>query len=663
MKTTPTSERITTERMPARVASSAGERTSQRSPEPALDWIAPAALSVLLLIAAWYQGAFALRHWAPVALLALVMLTAAAATGGLTVPERAGRIALVALWGFAAWALLSVLWAESPGRAVEGAGRTVLYAALFTVPCAMTWTGRSAARVGALLMAGIGVIAAVTFVEVLADPNPLFLAGRLDDPVGYRNATACLFALGFWPFVAAAAHWGLGAVVRAVAFGAAALVLGLAFLTQARGVALGLALGGVVALGLGPDRLRRACCALVLLGGVAAASNWLLAPYDAFLDAGDAGTADIAEAVDALVLLVLAALGLGLLGALLDGGLRLRGRARLVARRSATAAVAVAAVAAVAGTLVAIGNPVDFASDRYDEFEQLETSAPGESRLTFGGGQRADLWRIALLEFREDPLTGSGEGSYPFRYYEERRTDRNLSTPHSLPFRVIGELGLIGIVCLVGFLAALCVAVAGRWRHAEPGARWWASALLAVGAVGLGQAAVDWIWLIPGVVGICFLALGLGIAALRPAGGERPIRPALPVRLVGAAAGVILVALVTLLYLGDVYVRKARATEAVEVSKRLDSARTAETLNPWSTVPHHLQAGALEDMDRRGEARAELREAMDLEPRNFVTYALLGDLEVRAGRVERGQRLYRRALALNPRDIGLRKLSRREFGP
>ena len=41
---------------------------------------------------------------------------------------------------------------------------------------------------------------------------------------------------------------------------------------------------------------------------------------------------------------------------------------------------------------------------------------------------------------------------------------------------------------------------------------------------------------------------------------------------------------------------------------------------------------------------------------------IMGDLEVRAGHERRARALYRQALELNPRDVGLRKLSRGEFG-
>ena len=84
----------------------------------------------------------------------------------------------------------------------------------------------------------------ITLVFLHLDGADLFVAGRLDDPIGYRNATATLFAFAFWPLIGVAAERGRNAPLRAVAFAAAVLALGLAFLTQSRGVTIGLCAGG-----------------------------------------------------------------------------------------------------------------------------------------------------------------------------------------------------------------------------------------------------------------------------------------------------------------------------------------------------------------------------------------------------------------------------------
>ena len=70
----------------------------------------------------------------------------------------------------------------------------------------------------------------------------------------------------------------------------------------------------------------------------------------------------------------------------------------------------------------------------------------------------------------------------------------------------------------------------------------------------------------------------------------------------------------------------------------------------------YLEAGALESMGRRDDARDALEEALRLEPANAVTLAVIGDLEMRAGEPRRRPRRYREALERNPGDVGLREL-------
>jgi tetratricopeptide (TPR) repeat protein len=117
-----------------------------------------------------------------------------------------------------------------------------------------------------------------------------------------------------------------------------------------------------------------------------------------------------------------------------------------------------------------------------------------------------------------------------------------------------------------------------------------------------------------------------------------------------------------MLFLSDVHVRRAQANARENPATALSEAKSAGALNPWSIEPHWLRAGALERLGRRREARAQLDKALDMEPQNFGTLGLLGDFEARGGHTSAAQAFYRRALALNPLDVGLRKLARGEFG-
>jgi len=615
---------------------------------------APAAVTlVLLFVAAWTNGAFALRSWAPLALFALVALVFGRRNG----VSGAAVAAAAAMFAFAAWTLLSVAWADAPGRAAEGAGRTMLYAALAAVPLLMLPTRAAALVAARAVTAGLALVVAASVVACVVEGAGWFLAGRLDDPVGYRNGTAALFAMAFWPLLCAAARRSMHPLVRAGAFSLAVAALGLAFLTQSRGVLLGFGCGALVALVLGPDRVRRAWLAIAAVGAVAVASAPLLAPWDAFLAESVTDTGAVDEAVTALVVLTGGAFVAALLVALFDGGLRMSEASARGFRTAAAGALVVLALGGVGAALVAVGDPIAFAGDKLDEFKQVETTAaPGATRLGSTGGQRYDLWRIAWQEFESAPLIGVGEGGYPAGYYRERSTDRNLSTPHSEPLRVLAETGIVGALLLLAALIAIGVAIARPWRRANADTRRWASGLAAGAAVVIGQSAVDWFWLLPGLMGLAIVALATAAATVALPDGDaaapRRARRAWPAARVIAALAAVVVAL---LYLSDVHTRTARASGPED---RLSAARTAERLNPFAIAPRYLQAGALEQLGRRAEARRELLGALDLEPGSFVTLGLLGDLETRAGDARAARAYYRRALALNPLDSGLQELAR-----
>jgi O-antigen ligase len=619
-------------------------------------------LAVLLLLGTVSNGAFDLSRWGPPTIFGLVALAATVLAGSPLPRPRAIHLAVLCLWGFVAWTLLSGLWAESAGQALEGGARTALYAAVVTLPLASLGRGRDTQVIAGFLVAGLAAIAVYTLARISAEGPDVFLAGRLDAPVGYRNGTATLFGLAFWPLACFAAARGGNALLRALASSTAVLSLALAFLTQSRGVLVGLVAGALVAVGVGPDRVRRAWAALLAVGGVALASRELLDPYDAFIAAPATGPPEVGGVAEALALLAIAAFvgGLGL--AIFDNGLRTQSRPVARLRALARVGLGVVVAGAAAAGLVAMGDPVTFAREKVDEFKTLEQPAPPGTRLGTTGGQRYDLWRVAWREFQSAPLVGVGEGSYDIEYYRERRTDRNVSDPHSLAMRLLAETGVVGVGLFVGFLAALGVALASAWSRAPGPYRRLGGALLAGGMVVLAQSLVDWTWLLPGVTGLGFFALGLGAAlVVSPGRGVRPPMKRSWTRAGAAAALSGLAAVAPLLFVSDFYLRKARAQADRSPEAQLSAARAASRLNPFSVTALYLEASALESLGRRQDAREVLDDALALEPRNFATLALLGDLSVRAGDRQGAFRFYRRALALNPRDEGLRQLARGRF--
>jgi len=562
--------------------------------------LAPTVLVLaLLLLATAYAGAFDVAEWAPPTMFILLMLITLIVRGAAQrLPDRWLALALAGAWGLAGWAALSATWAASAGAALEGAGRQAMYAAILTVPLVAIGDLRSLRVAGRGVVGGIAAIGLYTLARMLIDGPSIFLAGRLNGPVEYRNATALLFCIAYWPLIvtAAARGRGRGRALRAGCLGLAELMLGLAFLTQSRGVLIGLGCGALVVLALGPDRIRRLWLALLSVLLLACASPWLLRPYHAFTGTqGVASAHDITVAAVALSALLAVSVAIGFVLAVFDAGLRPASSAMRGVRIVARAGLVVALLAALIGGMVAVhGDPVGELQAKWRQFKNLQTTSTSSTRYTSAGGQRYDLWRIAAREFRSNPVGGVGEGSYEFSYYRLRRTNRNLSDPHGLLFQLGSELGAVGLLLFGAILVGLVGSLKRWWRLASPELRRSVCGLAAAGATFIGQSLVDWMWRIPGLTALGVLCLGVAVAMLARSAAQAPgVRspergaPRLRRRWVTAAAGLsVALVLVLSLYLSDFYLRRARDEAGHSPSAQLADARTSAKLDPWSVEPH-----------------------------------------------------------------------------
>jgi O-antigen ligase/polysaccharide polymerase Wzy-like membrane protein len=638
-------------------------RVSQGSVECTIVGVAALAIFV------WWTsqaGGYFERDWMTGTLLLLVV-GASSVIGQrreLMLPGRAATVALGALAAYVAWSFLSIVWAQTPGDALEGARRALAYLLFFAVFALLPWTRR--ALLGGLLafiatMTGF----AVTTLAGLAGDAPLadrFLDGSLLGPVGYHNASTALFTMAAVPALMLATRPELPAWLRPPLLAAPTLLLGLAALGQSRGWLLTLPIVAIAALALSPDRLKLALYAIPVFGGLA------LAAAD-IIDLGQAGAglsgADGAAAMRAPLDVVVTKLTLATAGTLVIGaGLvlaeqRWQAAARAPLSRQARRRVAIAltgatlAAAAIGGLVASGGDPLDRIHDGWTQFTAVDYA---DSSSTGLGSGRYDFWRVALDSWRAHPVLGLGQDNFIEAYAASRRTQEEPRWVHSLPLRLLTHTGLVGAALFLAFVAALARAGTGAWRRAGgPGGRAAVGAALAPAIVWTAHGSVDWFWEVPALSAVVFAFAGAVVALDRPAGAPDRARA----RSRGAQRAITAATLAAVLVVGAVLLPEIVAERDIAVAgqtwrqdpagayARLDRAAGLNPLSPDAGLAEGRIALTRGNLPR---ARSAFAEAARRAPAYWYPRFALGLVASAAGDPDEARRQLRAAHARNPRE-------------
>ncbi|MEA2335036.1 MAG: hypothetical protein QOG40_1526, partial [Solirubrobacteraceae bacterium] len=303
--------------------------------------------------------------------------------------------------------------------------------------------------------------------------------------------------------------------------------------------------------------------------------------------------------------------------------------------------------------------------------ENSSPSSPsaGRSRLLSGAGNRYDYWRIAWQVWKSHPLGGVGGGNYARPYFERRSTIEDVEQPHSLELQALSELGLVGALLLGAFIAGVGWGAVRMRRGAT------ASPLLRalmVGGLGtftawLVQASVDWMQLLPGLTAIALVAAVVLVwprpASVAEATAPRP-RPSFAGRpaIVLAACAIVATLIVggaslSRQALADRFRSRAQSELATNRTAALADANRSLDIDADSVQAYYVKAAALAGFNQARGAETALATALRREPRNFVTWVLLGDVAARQGRLTLAKRYYTRASLLNPLNRTLRQLA------
>jgi tetratricopeptide (TPR) repeat protein len=614
--------------------------------------IAGAALSALALFAGGGSTYGPLVGVGGAAVLVAAVAVALALFGVIPWPalDRQGLACLVLLAALVVWIGLSVLWSVVPDRSWEYFNRGVVYLAFALLGVFIAATVTNALR---LVSAGLTVLLSAVIAWALAGKvvPALFPDGeriaRLRDPIDYWNGLALVAAMALPLGLSFAVRREYPRAVRTAVvvllFGAAVALL----LTYSRGgvvVAL-LVIGAYVAV----SRLRVEAVAalLIALPPAIAVSAWAFTQPGISSDLQPASVRETDGLQFGLALLVVGSAVAGAAYYVLGQEERWRPRFRWSLSGAWLAAGAAVALL-VAVLAVSRGDPVDWARDGFREFTNpVSQAGTNPERLReFNLNSRWTWWEEAWTLFTDDPVGGTGAGSFAVARRPIRINTTFATEPHNLALQFLAETGLVGFLLFAGLVGTAVVSVVRAVRRAT-GLDAAAAAALALALFAyLLQAQIDNDWDFLALTAPVMVVLGVLLATGRPAGATR--------RAPLWAIGAILVAVASLYSLAAPWLATRAVDDAFAAIDRddppaaLDAARRARTLNPLAIEPLLVTAAAEE---ARGDGRSALVryvQAVELQPLNWRTWYELGRFELRTGREERAIRHLQRARELDP---------------
>ncbi len=623
----------------------------------------------LMLLWAVHNGGYDAEtwYWGALATLALLTIAIIGLRPRLSSIPRAGRVAIALLALYVAWSYLSITWAQSPGDALQGSNRALLYLLLFALMLVLPWTRVSALAALVLFAGGIGVTGVVLMIRLAShnDVSSLIVGNRLAAPTGYFNATAALFTIGVVVSTALATRRELPGLLRGLLISLGCADLELAMIVQSRGWLFTLPLVLLAVILVCENRLWVSAFAVIPLAAVLIPLHRLLAVYQNGANTAALGRA-AARAGQASLLICAAAF---VLGTMLAWTASLGQRPRLSSRQSravGTVLSVFAVGAALAGGTVAThGHPVKFIERQWNGFSTEQKTFSSQSHFGDVGSGRYDFWRVALDAFVAHPIGGLGQDNYADYYVKRRHTYEEPSWTHSLEMRLLAHTGAVGFLLFVGFLIAGLRAVGAVRRRGSPLARGVAGVALLPLVVWLIHGSIDWFWEMPALSGPALGFLGMAGGLARTGGARSGVAAAAPderrmlnrvppvPQPVKVGAGVLaLVAAVVVLgfpYLSVREVSIASNIASTNPDQALRDLNRAAQLNPLSAEPGRLGGSIAMQAGDYAVAEKRFQQAIQREPGGWFSWLGAGLAASRLGQTPVAVRDFRVAYSINNR--------------
>lgn len=614
-----------------------------------------AAVASFVVLIGWRHGGYELPITGEIALLASWLVLIGAILGLIpTVRVDGSRLwAVLFLGGFLAWDLISVSWSNASGRTVATA---VQIGAVLSVLLAGVVTVRKQDRTAVLA----GVLTGVALLAALASGSRLHpewfpdtaavgalgkLRPRLYWPVGYWNALAYLAAMS----LPLALHFAVASrkgMSRALAGASIPLISVTVLFAISRGGVATAVFAVLLAFILGPINKRRIAG---LLAGVASSGVVVASALsgsqlmDGLTDSG----AGAQQAKTTLLILIAASLAMATVCVSLEKIPVSEDPAPVKPWFRLGAALGFVTVLIVLFLAAGGGPKFDkaFKDFRNPHLSVGSGRANSVDRLAAQSSNgRWQLWSGAIDAGSEKPMTGTGGGTFELWWTQHRTNHLSVRNAHSLYLEAWSDLGLIGLLLMLGFVVSLGWGCVSGLRRAGPDLGVAAAGSATVVAFALSSG-VDWGWQVTVIPAVAVLTF-TGVAAPDHELAEE----ASPVvrGVVGLVAVLLLALSVPPTVASHALIDSRQHAAKGQWSDAIGAARSARRWQPYSAEAWLQEGLAEEASGNTKQAVTMVRGAIKREPGAWQPWLVLAGLAAKQGDLADALKDYRRARDLNP---------------
>lgn len=396
---------------------------------------------------------------------------------------------------------LSMTWTVSEAETILELLRSSMYLAVFVLALAALSSERQvaplmdAAVLIASIVAGYGLLQKLRPVDY---PVSSLDGVRVESTIDYVNTTAMVLGMGVVLTLARITSMR-NPLIRGLYAALVLACVAVLYLTASRGGIVSLGIGVVALLALDKDRLQ-SLANILLLFVPAAGLIWRMQSLGGLLEAGAARQEKISDGVTFggyLIVALIAAFVLQAVYAFLIGRYELTPLSR---RFLAALAVGATVLVVVAGVFLTV-NRYGGVGRAYETLvNNPDNTENASQRLTsISLGFREDYWKVAWASWKQNPLTGTGAGTFQFTWLKERTSTSGVKQVHNLYLEQGTETGVVAFLALVGFSGLLLgYTVRATLRSGVAGdRRVLLAGLVSALVVYLVSSVVEWHWYIP----------------------------------------------------------------------------------------------------------------------------------------------------------------------